>query len=229
MSLLELNDITLLQGGFELQIPQLALSPGRLYVLRGENGSGKSTLLRLLALLQRPQTGTVRFAGQPVIWKAGSLKIHRRRITLLDQNPWLFSSSVEKNIAFGLKLRGIRGAKMQKMIDHSLDIVGLDGFQKRKAKELSDGETRRVALARALSLQPQLLLLDESTNNLDIENIEALEKFLVALPKQGMTVVIASHDRDQVKRLGGLVINMKNGRLVNNHTELLTEGRLMAV
>ncbi|WP_303720926.1 ABC transporter ATP-binding protein [Malonomonas rubra] len=214
--LLQLNDITLQQGGFDLQVPQLSLQAGRLYVLQGENGSGKSTLLRLLALLQQPQAGTVHFAGQPVNWRTERLQKLRKNITLLEQNPWLFTGTVEKNLAFGLKVRGMRGTELHSKIDQALNIVGLRGFQKRKAKELSGGETRRVALARALCLQPQLLLLDEPTANLDVKQVEILEQFLVTLPKRAMTVVIASHDKDQSERLGGLAIRIQNGQLINN-------------
>lgn len=216
MNLLELNDITLRQGNFKLDVPHLVLQAGHMYVLRGENGSGKSTLLRLLALLQPPQTGIFRFAGDPIGWRSDRLQCLRQRITLLEQNPWLFIGSVEKNLAFGLKLRGVRGNELRQKIDWALDIVGLNGFQKRRAKELSGGETRRVALARALCLQPQLLLLDEPTANLDVGQVEALEKFLLSLPQQGMTLVIASHDSGQAKRLGGKVITMENGRLLGD-------------
>jgi tungstate transport system ATP-binding protein len=219
MLLLELNDISLQQGGFSLQVPQLELRSGQLYVLKGENGSGKSTLLRLLALLQPPTSGRVSFAGLSVAWRGQSLKQLRQRITLLEQNPLLFSGSVEKNLAFGLKLRGSSGRELQQRIAQTLDIVGLNGFQKRSAKELSGGETRRVALARALCLQPQLLLLDEPTANLDAGQVAALEKFLVALPQQGMTLVIASHDSGQSKRLGGKIISLANGRLILNGGE----------
>ena len=218
--LLELNDISLRQGGFELQVPQLALQSGRLYVLQGENGCGKSTLLRLLALLQPPQRGELLFAGDPIVWRAERLQCLRQRITLQEQHPWLFAGSVERNLAFGLKLRGVRGQELRQKIDQTLDIVGLNGFQKRRAKELSGGETKRVALARALCLQPQLLLLDEPTANLDVGQIEALEKFLATLPQQGMSVVIASHDSGQVVRLGGEVIRMEGGRLIGGSSPL---------
>ncbi|SHJ48956.1 carbohydrate ABC transporter ATP-binding protein, CUT1 family [Malonomonas rubra DSM 5091] len=215
MALLELNNISMLQGDFELQVPQLTLQRGQLYVLRGENGSGKSTLLRLLALLQQPQRGEICFAGEPIAWRAERLQALRQKITLLDQNPFLFAGSVEKNLAFGLKLRGIHGDRLRQKIDQALAVVGLSGFQKRRAKELSGGESRRVALARALCLQPKLLLLDEPTANLDIGQVGVLEKFLVSLPQQGMTVVIASHDSGQAERIGGEVVQMARGKLID--------------
>lgn len=212
-TLLELNNISLQQGDFSLQVPRLNLQTGRLYVLKGENGAGKSTLLRLLALLQQPQSGQLSFAGQPVLWTGSSLQRLRQQITLLEQNPLLFVGSVEKNLAFGLKLRGLKGQELQSRIDQALQVVGLDGFQQRSAEQLSGGETRRVALARALCLRPQLLLLDESTANLDVGQLAALERFLVGLPLQGMTVVIASHDAQQPQRLGGEILSLADGQL----------------
>lgn len=211
--LLELKNISLGQGNFSLQVPLLRLQAGRLYALKGENGAGKSTLLRLLALLQAPQAGELRFAGQEVSWRGNQLKQLRQQITLLEQSPLLFSGSVEKNLAFGLKLRGLAGKDLQRRIEQTLEIVGLSGFQQRQAKELSGGETRRVGLARALCLQPQLLLLDEPTANLDVSQVAALERFLVSLPDQGMTVVIATHDAKQPERLGGEVLRLRNGQL----------------
>ena len=220
LMLFELKDISLQQGDFDLRIPQLELRGGRLYVLKGENGSGKSTLLRLLALLQHPNSGEVSFAGVPVAWRGQALKQLRQQITLLEQNPLLFSGSVERNLAFGLKLRGISGCELQQRIEQTLEIVGLSGFQKRSAQELSGGETRRVGLARALCLQPQMLLLDEPTANLDVGQVAALERFLVGLPEQGMMVVIASHDSGQPERLGGEIITLANGRLVQGESKL---------
>jgi tungstate transport system ATP-binding protein len=221
MALLELNNICLQQGDFALQVPHLRLEAGALYALKGENGAGKSTLLRLLALLQEPQQGELNFSAQRVDWRGAKLKKIRQQITLLDQNPLLFSGTVEMNLAFGLKLRGFKGKGLQQRIDEALEIVALDGFQQRPVRELSGGETRRVSLARALCLQPRLLLLDEPTASLDAGQVAALERFLVSLPQQGMTVVIATHDAQQPRRLGGEVISLANGRL--QQVELVRE------
>lgn len=222
-TLLELKNISMQQGDFSLRIPQLSLRAGQLYALKGENGSGKSTLLRVLALLQKPGFGEISYAGQPVIWRSSRLKQLRQQITLLEQSPLLFSGSVEKNLAFGLKLRGLSGTELQQRIDQTLDIVGLAAFKKRKAKELSGGETRRVGLARALSLQPRLLLLDEPTANLDVGQVATLEQFLIGLPQQGMTVVIATHDAEQPQRLGGEVISLRDGQIAQQGTEQTLE------
>jgi tungstate transport system ATP-binding protein len=214
MALYELNDIELRRGAFCLRIEQLLLEADRLYTLHGENGSGKSSLLQLLAVLMPPRKGgSMRFAGQEVAWQARHLHRLRQQITLLEQNPLLLFGTVQENLAFGLKLRGLQGRQLRQRIDQALEITGLQGFNQRLARELSGGETRRVALARALALQPKLLLLDEPTANLDSGQLESLERFLVTLPGQGMCLVVATHDAAQPQRLGGEQIHLREGRL----------------
>ncbi len=213
MPLYELNDIELVRGRFVLHCEKLRLEPDRLYTLHGENGSGKSSLMLLLALLLPPRKGKMSFTGQPVAWQARHLHQMRQQITLLDQNPLLLFGTVEQNLAFGLKLRGLQGQHLRQRIDQALEITGLQGFNHRPARELSGGETRRVALARALALQPKLLLLDEPTANLDAGQVDALERFLITLPELGICLVIATHDANQPRRLGGEEIHLQNGRL----------------
>ena len=211
--ILEMHNVQLQRGDFCLRVKQLSLATGRLYALKGENGAGKSTMLQLLALLQPPQSGSLIFDGQPISFTPSNLQGFRQQITLLEQNPFLFSGTVQKNLAFGLKLRGVRGSEQQKRIGEALAATGLQGFAQRAARELSGGESRRVALARALVLQPKLLLLDEPTANLDAGQVASLERFLVNLPQQGITVVIATHDARQPERLGGEVITLADGEL----------------
>jgi tungstate transport system ATP-binding protein len=217
MALYELHNIELRRGAFCLSIEQLLLEADRLYTLHGENGSGKSSLLQLLGLLMPPRkVGNMRFAGQDVVWQARPLHRLRQQITLLEQSPLLLFGTVEENLAFGLKLRGLQGQQLRQRIDQALEITGLQGFNQRLARELSGGETRRVALARALALQPKLLLLDEPTANLDSGQMGALERFLVTLPGQGMSLVVATHDSAQPRRLGGEQIHLQGGRLLQH-------------
>jgi tungstate transport system ATP-binding protein len=210
--LLTLSDIIFRRGDFALRIEGLDLRGGRIYLLEGGNGAGKSTLLQLLALLLPPAAGTIRFAGEPVADEAQRQRL-RRQITLVEQNPYLFDTSVYRNLAFGLRLRARGGETQERHIRQALQRVGLAGFEARHARALSGGESRRVALARAMVLRPQLLLLDEPTAGLDREVLPIFEECLAALPGQGTTVVVASHDGDQSRRLAGEVLTLDQGRL----------------
>ncbi len=200
-------------GGFSLCIEGLDLLRGRIYALAGPNGSGKTTLLRLLALLHPPDRGELRFAGESLPWERSELLERRRRVTMVDQSPYLFDRTVYQNLAFGLRLRGVRGEEQHRRIAVGLSQVGLAGFEARRARELSGGEAQRVALARALVLQPQVLLLDEPTANLDSQTILALEDVVSDLPRQGITVVMATHDPAQPERLGCDIVRLVGGRL----------------
>lgn len=215
MTLVTLSDMDLgFADSFSLRIDHLALEPGRIYILSGPNGAGKSTLLNTLALLLRPRRGVIRFAGEEVSWSGAQLRRLRRRVTLVHQNPYLFSGTIQHNLAMGLALRGIYGYEQRRRIEESLAAVGLSDFAKRKARELSGGETRRVALARALALHPDMLLLDEPTANLDSTTIATFEQVIQGLPSQGITVVMASHDPGQPRRMGAELLRLGGGRLL---------------
>jgi tungstate transport system ATP-binding protein len=197
-----------------LDIEELTIAEGRLYTLTGANGAGKSTLLSILAFLSPPTSGEIFYAGKRVDRNHGSVEEYRRKVTLLHQSPYLFGGSVDDNVAFGLKVRGIRGEELRRRIDEALDIVGLRGFRDRKARELSGGEAQRVAMARALALKPEVLLLDEPLANIDRETTGLFETVIASLPAQGTTVVMTTHDPDHPGRLNGESIFLEGGRHV---------------
>lgn len=200
-TLLELRHVRLRRANdFELKVPHLRLTEGQIYLLAGANGAGKSTLLHLLAQLLPADEGEILFDGNPVIHPKQKQQL-RRQITLVEQSPFLFDSSVYQNLAFGLKLRNIKGEKQRQRITQALADVRLSGFEKRRAKALSGGESRRVALARALVLNPRILLLDEPTAGLDAETLPFFETLIAELATRGMTIVLSSHDTQQGQRL----------------------------
>jgi len=198
-----------------LDLEELTIAGGRLYTLTGSNGAGKSTLLNILAFLSPPTSGEILYAGKRVDWNSESLEAFRRKVTLLHQSPYLFAGSVYDNVAFGLKIRGIRGKEQLRIVDRVLDGVGLRGFLRRKARELSGGEAQRVAMARALALEPEVLLLDEPLANIDRETSGLLETVIASLPLQGTTVVMTTHDPHHPDRLRGESIVLERGRLVS--------------
>jgi tungstate transport system ATP-binding protein len=197
-----------------LDVEDLSIYEHRLYTLIGANGAGKSTLLHILAFLSPPTTGEIYYAGKRVDWNRDSMEERRRRVTLLHQAPYLFGGTVYSNVAFGLKARGVRGEEQQRIVENALDIVGLQGFRDRKARELSGGEAQRVAMARALALKPDVLLLDEPLANIDRETTGLLESVIASLPAQGTTVVMTTHDPQHPDRLHGESIFLERGRVV---------------
>jgi tungstate transport system ATP-binding protein len=194
-------------------VDELTITAGGLHVLVGPNGSGKSTLLGILAFLNRPEKGTIRFDGARVNWTPKECALLRRRVTLLHQNPYLFSGSVASNVAFGLVARGADKAYARDVVRESLEKVGLAGFESRTARKLSGGESRRVALARALACKPEVLLLDEPVAHVDRTSAALFESLAATLAAGGMTIVMSSHDERLGAKLGAKVIHLEEGRL----------------
>ena len=211
--LYELRSVRKNYGNREaLAIDRLTIEPGRCHTLTGPNGSGKSTLLQILAFLLPPSAGELLFRGERVVWENGPLLGLRRRVTLLHQAPYLFDTTVQGNIAFGLKARGITGAEERRLVDEALEMVELSGFQRRGARELSGGEVQRVAMARALALRPEVLLLDEPLASVDRKSTRLLEEVIASLPGRGTSVIVATHDPEYRQRFGADRIHLVAGR-----------------
>jgi tungstate transport system ATP-binding protein len=192
-----------------VDIGALTIDSGRLYTLAGANGAGKSTLLGILAFLTPPTTGEILYAGERIDWKSDIVRGLRRKVTLLHQSPYLFGGTVFRNVAYGLKARGIAGEDTLRAVDRALEAVGLEGFRDRDARELSGGEAQRVAMARALAPAPEVLLLDEPLANIDRETAGVLEAVIASLPSRGTTVVMTTHAPDPPagRNVGSIVLD----------------------
>jgi tungstate transport system ATP-binding protein len=226
-ALFELRDITKSYNNTRvLAIPHLAIKQGGVYGIMGPNGAGKTTLLSIVALLLAPTSGTIYWEGANIATLDRNQL--RRKVTLITQNPYLFHTTVENNVVYGLKMRGIKGEERRKKMKTSLALVGLPGFAKRMARELSGGEAQRVAIARALALDPQVLLLDEPTANVDRHGVEQIELILRELnEKLGITIIVATHDVNQVHRLSDEVIYLFDGMISASPLENLFQGRIV--
>jgi tungstate transport system ATP-binding protein len=207
-SLLTLRDVAVRHGEHvALQGASLEVHTGEVLALIGPNGAGKSTLLRVMGMLQRPNQGTVVFRGQNAL-NGNSLEL-RRRIATVFQEPLLLNATVRQNAALGLKLRGIGRAEIDRRLDPWLERLGIAHLAARSARTLSGGEAQRTSLARALVLEPELLLLDEPFSALDPASREALLRDFQGIVKEtGITAVFVTHDRDEAfalaKRIGVL-------------------------
>ncbi len=195
-----------------LELPELRIEAGEITALVGPNGAGKTTLLRILACLEAPTSGRVKYNGRVVDYSGDTLSL-RRAVTLVDQRPLLLSRSVFSNVAFGLRVRGLAREEVVRRVSEALARVGLAGFEGRRARELSGGESQRVAIARALALEPEVLLLDEPTANVDRAHVEAIEGVIAGQAQTGArTVVLATHNLEQAQRLSQRVITLVDGR-----------------
>lgn len=198
-----------------LDIPRLELYPQQIYSLHGHNGAGKSTLLHCLALLTPPTHGSLYFNGSRIPRWGFALPRFRRQVTLVHQNPYLFAGSVEENICLGLRFHRLTSDQQQQRIAQALAAVDLTRHAHRRVNQLSGGEQKRVALARALALQPKVLLLDEPTANMDQGSVQVLEQVICNLPEQGISVVVANHDTEQAQRLNSTIIDMVAGQIIS--------------
>lgn len=148
-----------------LDIAYLEIEKEQIYALLGANGAGKTTLLNILGLLEAPTAGQIYYRARPVTFSESALQALRKEIVLVSQHPILFTTTVFKNLEFGLKIRKIDKKERVRIIDESLDLVGMREFSNAPAQHLSGGETQRVAIARALALSPRVFLCDEPTSS----------------------------------------------------------------
>jgi tungstate transport system ATP-binding protein len=197
-----------------LRIPELTIQAGEVFALVGPSGAGKSTLLRLLALLEAPTRGDVWLHLDERRVSYGSATIEdRRRLAMVFQRPALLTRSVRANIAYGLRLRGERDGRNR--VDAALARVSLDHLADARPRTLSGGEMQRVAVARALVLEPRVLLLDEPTANLDPANVRLIESLIREQHDQhGATIILVTHNIFQARRLATRVALVLDGALV---------------
>ena len=213
-----------------LDVPHLSFCRGKIYAFLGPNGSGKSTLLNILVLLLRPTAGTVLYENMDLLGNTAFMKNVRARMTTVIQNPILFDMSVENNVAYGLKIRGTPKEERRRMVRECLDMVKLDGFQKRRARELSGGETQRVAIARALAVKPEMIFLDEYTSNVDEKSIRVLDDVITRVRKlNGTTVFLVTHDTRQAYKMADDVIHLFGGKVVRTSMENLFKGTIAKI
>jgi tungstate transport system ATP-binding protein len=180
-----------------------------IYVLTGPNGSGKSTFLRICALIETPDSGQVNYFSD------GHMLNHdltlKRRITLLLPKVGVFNASVFRNAAYGLLLRGIDGREAKGRVDKVLDFVGLFHKKDQNALTISSGETKRLGIARALVIEPEILFLDEPTASVDQRNTEVIESIILKMKQERLVaVVMTTHDKEQAGRLADLLMVMKD-------------------
>ena len=194
-----------------LAIDDLALGAGQRLAVVGPNGAGKSTLLRILALIEEPAEGSVAVDGRAVATR-GARAAARRRITLVEQQPFLFHGSVLDNVAWGLQARGTgREARLGRARE-ALDLLQARHLENRDTRKLSGGEIQRIAVARAVACEPDVLLLDEPVSGADRASQQAIYAAIAAAQaRRPMAVCVASHQLEEAYRWADRILALHEG------------------
>ncbi len=191
---------------------------GEIFAFIGPSGAGKSTMLRLLDFLEMPTHGRLIFNGNECSLQQKNNIM--RRMSMLFQKPAVFNTSVFNNVAYGLIVRDVDKKIIGKKVTDALNLVGLAGYEKQKAITLSGGETQRMAFARAIVYEPDILLLDEPTANLDPANVAKIEDIIKRIRSElSTTIIMASHNIHQVRRIADRVGILLNGELIEVNTK----------
>lgn len=197
-----------------LDVGQIEVRGGEILSVLGPNGAGKSTLLRVLAMLQTPDSGVIRFRGES---GRDAESLMRRHSAFVFQRPHLWAGTVRSNIELGLRLRSQASDQMRLLAEEAAAQLGIQGLLERDARALSGGEAQRVAVARAMALDPDVLFLDEPASNLDAMARTALIEDLAHVARDGRhATVLATHDRADAFSLADRVIVMRDGRVVQS-------------
>ncbi len=211
---LEARQLSVLLGGQKvLEVPSLEVLPSEVLVVIGPNGSGKTTLLLCLASLLRPATGNIFYQGQPVGNGSELLRL-RRRFAVVFQEPLLLDATVWDNVTLGMRLRGVKREGIKRRTQKWLERFGIAALAQRQARTLSGGEAKRVSLARAFVLQPEVIFLDEPFAALDSPTRQALiEDFGSVLQETRVSTVMVTHDRNEALVLASRVAVLIGGHI----------------
>ena len=199
------------EGEAVLDNISLEISKGEFITLLGSSGCGKTTTLRIIAGLEQPDAGSVWLDGREVT----GLEPNQRDVNTVFQNYALFPHmNVAENIGYGLKLKKVPKSEIRKKVSQMLELVQLEGYEKRKPSELSGGQKQRVAIARALVNNPKVLLLDEPLGALDLQLRRAMQIELKHLQKKlGITFIYITHDQEEAINMSDRIAVMKDGRI----------------
>lgn len=215
---IEIEGLTLVLGGRTiLNIPYFFLDEGESIGLMGPNGAGKSSLLFIMALLQEPTTGEIRYFGKSR--KEYPRLELQRRMAMVFQKPMMLDLNVYDNIDIGLKFRGINRRERAKRINASLAQMEIAHLAKQRARSLSGGEAQRVAIAQALVVEPDIIFLDEPFSNLDKEIREDLmQQINELLRERHITTVMVTHHRREADVLTDTIYWMEDGEIISKET-----------
>lgn len=218
-------------GGRILNELELQLNAGDRMVLLGPNGAGKTTLLRALAGAIKPNAGLIRRDGVELKYDRKSLREHRWRVQLVLQDPedQIFSADVTQDVSFGPLNMGLTTQEARERVDSALALLGISQLADRATHQLSGGERKRVVIAGAVAMRPEVILLDEPTAGLDAAGTDAVLESLDRLHQTGSTVLITTHDVDWAFQWASQAAVLIDGKLCQGEaTQIMADADLMA-
>ena len=209
-----------------LNIGDLSIEQGKVTGLLGPNGAGKTTLLEILSYILSPSSGEIAFENRPVDFNSNEIFELRKKVVLVQQRPILFSTTVSHNVEFPLKIRKTEKFQRHAVVRKLLQLVGMESFSDAKAHKLSGGETQRVSIAQALACSPDVILMDEPTASVDVENQIIIERIIKDINKQkGISVIMTTHDMIQASRIADKTVFLFEGQATGAISENIFSGR----
>jgi tungstate transport system ATP-binding protein len=217
--LVAITDLKVELGGMSvLDIPSFYIKEKEILSLIGPNGSGKSTLLLVANCLLKPKSGRIFFRGKEISGRDEILH-YRRRVSMVFQEPLLFDTTVQKNVASGLNIRGMKRADVRDRVMHYLKWFNIEHLADRSARKLSGGESQRASLARAFAIEPEIIFLDEPFSALDPPTRHGLTDDLEKVVREtGITTVMVTHDQSEALRMSDRIVVMNSGNIVQGGT-----------
>lgn len=218
-------------GTKALKNVNIEIKRGEKIAIIGPNGAGKSTLFSHFNGLSEPTSGHVEIDGEKVEYKKEKLLQVRQKVGIVFQDPndQLFAPTVKEDIAFGPMNLGLDYDEVEKRIDESLKMVGMEGFENKTPHHLSGGQQKRIAIAGIVAMRPEIMILDEPTAGLDPEGVNKVLNILNKLNKEGMSIVISSHDIEMVNEFAEKIFVLYNGEIIaqGNKNEIFTNKELL--
>lgn len=203
-------------GTEALKNVNIQIKKGEKIAIIGPNGAGKSTLFSHFNGLTEPTSGHVEVEGEKIIFEREELLKVRQKVGIVFQDPndQLFAPTVKEDVAFGPMNLGLEYEEVKKRIKESLEMVGMSGFEDKTPHHLSGGQQKRVAIAGIVAMRPDIMILDEPTAGLDPEGVDKVLDILDNLNKEGMSIVISSHDIEMVNQFADKIFVLYNGEII---------------
>lgn len=196
----------------------IEIEKGEKVAIIGPNGAGKSTLFSHFNGLTEPTSGCVKIEGKPISFEKDELLKVRQKVGIVFQDPndQLFAPTVKEDIAFGPMNLGLSYDEVEKRVEDALKMVGMENYEDKTPHHLSGGQQKRIAIAGIIAMKPELMILDEPTAGLDPDGVEKVLNIMNQLNKDGMTLIISSHDIDMISRYADKIFVLYNGEIIES-------------